>query len=112
MSMAQARSPGRTRSDRAPTKPIMMMINCPHCGARNVTEFSYGGPAGPARPGNPASLGDGEWTEYLYMRDNPLGPHDEVWQHSAGCRRWIAVRRDTLTHEVIATAEPGGLAPR
>ncbi|MGP1609825.1 MAG: sarcosine oxidase subunit delta [Burkholderiales bacterium] len=90
----------------------MMLIECPHCGARNVTEFTYGGAAGIARPAVPSATSDAEWTDYVYMRDNPRGRHDEIWQHSAGCRRWIAVRRDTLTHDVIATADPGELPPR
>lgn len=90
----------------------MMLIECPHCGARNVTEFTYGGAAGIARPAAPSATSDAEWADYVYMRDNPRGRHDEIWQHSAGCRRWIAVRRDTLTHDVIATAEPGELPPR
>ena len=89
----------------------MMLIKCPHCGARNVTEFTYGG-AESARPSWPDDADDAQWIDHVYMRDNPRGPHDEVWQHSAGCRRWIAVRRDTLTHEVIATAEPGKLPLR
>lgn len=88
----------------------MMLIQCPHCGARNVTEFTYGGDATLIRPSSDAV--DEQWTNYVYMRDNPRGLHDEVWQHSAGCRRWIAVRRDTLTHDVIATADPGELPPR
>lgn len=90
----------------------MMRIKCPHCGARDVTEFTYGGAAGVMRPADPAGVSDPEWADYVYLRDNPRGLHDEVWQHTAGCRRWIAVRRDTLTHEVIAAAEPGGLPPR
>lgn len=88
----------------------MMLMKCPHCGERNVTEFTYGGAAALARP--PADASDGQWTDYVYMRDNPRGLHDEIWQHSAGCRRWIAVRRDTLTHDVITSAEPGELPPR
>lgn len=89
-----------------------MLITCPHCGARDVTEFTYGGAAGIARPAAPSETSDAEWVDYVYMRDNPRGRHDEIWQHSAGCRRWIAVRRDTLTHDVIATTEPGELPPR
>jgi len=88
----------------------MMLMKCPHCGERNVTEFTYGGAADLARPSSDTS--DGQWTDYVYMRDNPRGLHDEIWQHSAGCRRWIAVRRDTLTHDVITSAEPGELPPR
>jgi len=76
-----------------------------------VTEFTYGG-ADLARPSDPGNADDAQWINYVYMRDNPRGPHDEVWQHSAGCRRWIAVRRNTLTHDVIATAEPEKLPPR
>lgn len=111
MNTAQGRSPGRIESPQKPNA-IMMLIKCPHCGARNVTEYTYGGAADVARPHDPASLDDMQWADYVYLRDNPRGPHDEIWQHSAGCRRWVAVRRDTLTHEVIATAEPGKLPPR
>ncbi|MEK6594093.1 MAG: sarcosine oxidase subunit delta [Pseudomonadota bacterium] len=77
-----------------------------------MTEFTYGGAAEIARPADPVGVSDAQWTDYVYMRDNPRGVHDEVWQHSAGCRRWIAVRRNTLTHDVIATADPGKLPHR
>lgn len=90
----------------------MMLIRCPHCGARDVTEFAYGGAAGLARPADCGGVSDAQWSAYVYMRDNPRGVHDELWQHSSGCRRWLAVRRNTLTHEVIAVAEPGELPPR
>ena len=42
----------------------------------------------------------------LGLRDNPRGPHDELWHHSSGCRRVIKVRRDVVTHEIIATGVP------
>jgi heterotetrameric sarcosine oxidase delta subunit len=90
----------------------MMQIECPHCGQRYVTEFTYGGDARIARPAEPSKLSDQQWSDYVYVRDNPRGMHDELWQHSAGCRRWIAVRRNTLTHDVIAVADPGHLPPR
>ena len=35
------------------------------------------------------------------MRDNPKGPFRERWVHSAGCRRWFVVTRDTVTHEFL-----------
>ena len=79
----------------------MMLIPCPWCGDRDVTEFTYGGDANARQPPDGASLA--EWTAYVYLRDNPRGPHDELWQHSAGCRRWIRVRRNTLTHEVLGS---------
>jgi len=84
----------------------MIVIPCPWCGPRNVTEFSYGGDAGVKRPADPSSVSEAEWMAYLYFRDNPRGPHDEVWQHTAGCRRWIRVKRNTLTHEVLGSAPP------
>jgi len=46
--------------------------------------------------------------EYVYLRDNPRGHHLEYWHHVAGCRQWIRVQRDTLTHRLGAV----GLAQR
>ncbi|MBI4193579.1 MAG: sarcosine oxidase subunit delta [Betaproteobacteria bacterium] len=82
----------------------MMLLPCPYCGPRDVTEFTYGGDDGTVRPGDPQAVSDARWVSYVYIRDNPRGPHDELWQHSAGCRRWIRVRRDTLTHQVLSSA--------
>ena len=87
----------------------MMLIPCPYCGPRNVTEFTcVGGKV--VRPADPAKASEAEWENYGYLRDNPRGVSDELWQHTAGCRLWLEVRRDTLTHEVLATAEPGKLS--
>lgn len=76
----------------------MMHIPCPHCGPRDETEFSYGGPAHVARPGLEAS--DREWTQYLYHRQNPKGAYRERWCHSYGCGRWFNALRDTTTHVI------------
>ncbi len=84
----------------------MLLIPCPHCGSRDVTEFTYGGDAKVRRPVNPDALSDDEWAAYVYMRDNPRGEHDELWQHTFGCRRWIEVRRNTYTHDVITAGLP------
>ena len=46
------------------------------------------------------------WTDYVYLRDNPRGPHREYWQHVHGCREWVIVARDTLSHEV-SSGDPG-----
>ena len=79
----------------------MLLIPCPWCGPRNQVEFTYGGDATLRRPvpGAPEAA----WVEYVYMRDNPRGPHAELWLHVAGCRRWIVVRRDTLTHDILGS---------
>jgi len=84
----------------------MLLIPCPHCGPRDYTEFTYGGDASVRRPSNPYTLSDETWAAYVYLRDNPRGEHDELWQHSSGCRRWITVRRNTYTHDVVASGTP------
>jgi len=83
----------------------MLLIPCPWCGFREETEFSYGGQADIPRPPDPAALSDAAWAAYLFMRKNPSGPHRELWLHSAGCRRWFRVERDTVTYR-IASVEP------
>ncbi|HZS85060.1 MAG TPA: sarcosine oxidase subunit delta [Stellaceae bacterium] len=81
----------------------MLLIPCPFCGPRDQIEFTYGGDATLTRP-DPATASEEAWAAYVYLRDNPKGPHSEYWHHHAGCRAWIKVRRDTLTHEISASA--------
>jgi sarcosine oxidase, subunit delta len=83
----------------------MMLIPCPHCGPRDEDEFSYGGDATVLRPPDPESLSDEEWTSFLFLRDNPRGLHREHWFHRFGCRRWIAIERDTVTHRIAVTGD-------
>jgi len=83
----------------------MLLIPCPWCGPRNQIEYTYGGDAAVQRP--PMNGDTNAWFEYLYLRDNPRGPHDELWLHSAGCRQWFKVRRDTRTHDILASARLG-----
>lgn len=75
-----------------------MLIRCPWCGERDSSEFHYGGDATVKRPAEDAGLK--AWHDYVYLRDNPKGPHQELWQHSAGCRAFLVVTRDTLTHAI------------
>ncbi len=77
-----------------------MRINCPLCGERGVEEFTYHGDATVIRPGESAPVE--EWVDYVYLRDNPAGPHDELWYHSAGCHAWSVVRRDLSSHTVMS----------
>ncbi len=79
-----------------------MRIKCPYCGERDAEEFSYLGAAGLERP-DPESAGAAEaFYEYVYLRNNQAGPLDELWQHNAGCRSWLVVRRDTRNHEIFS----------
>ena len=89
----------------------MMLIPCPYCGPRNVTEFVYGGDANSRLPAGADATSHAAWSDSVYLRDNPRGPHVELWQHGAGCRRWIQVRRNTLTHDVLGSAPAGADAP-
>jgi len=77
-----------------------MRIACPHCGPRDVREFSYLGDATVARPDPQGPDALAQFTEYVYLRDNPAGPHAEFWYHGVGCQAWLVVERDTRTHEI------------
>ncbi len=85
----------------------MLLINCPYCGERDESEFSFGGEGGISRPTNPDALSDEQWADYLFMRKNPRGLHHELWNHAQGCRRWFNVERDTLTYRIAATRAIG-----
>jgi sarcosine oxidase, subunit delta len=80
----------------------MFLIECPNCGARNVTEFRFGGEVN-ARPDGDEER---EWAAYLYARTNTLGVQTEWWFHRTGCRRWFLARRHTMTNEVLETFWP------
>ncbi|MGH8224124.1 MAG: sarcosine oxidase subunit delta [Woeseiaceae bacterium] len=85
----------------------MLLIDCPWCGKRPELEFSYGGQAHLARPRRPSDLSDQQWAEYLYMRNNPRGPHAERWRHARGCGRFFNVLRDTTTDRIADTYRIG-----
>ena len=92
-----------------------MRITCVHCGERGSDEFSYLGDASPERPRDPPEGALDEaamarWTSYVYLRDNPAGSHRELWQHVAGCRAWLVVTRDTVTHEILGVESAQALA--
>lgn len=79
----------------------MLLISCPHCGARDEAEFSCGGEAHIARPLAENSITDAQFADYLFYRHNPKGVFLERWRHAAGCRRWFNMVRDTVSHEII-----------
>ena len=90
----------------------MLLIECPYCGARDETEYQYGGEAHVPYPEDPSQLSDQEWAEYLFYRNNPKGLLAERWAHPAGCRRWFHVVRDTVTNENKAVYRMGETAPQ
>ena len=79
----------------------MLRIDCPYCGPRDHAEFTYGGDAARERPRH--DDGDPErWYAYVFLRDNPRGPNREFWHHLHGCRQWLVLERDTLTHVITS----------
>ena len=85
----------------------MIEIDCPFCGPRDHTEFTYGGDGSIVYPALDAPME--EWVAALYERENICGPQQETWQHVFGCRMWLKVTRNTLTHEItsVEPAHPG-----
>ena len=76
----------------------MIRINCPFCGERDHSEFSYGGDGSIVYPALDAPVE--EWVEAVFQRENIRGVQTESWQHVSGCRQWVLVERDTMTHEI------------
>jgi sarcosine oxidase subunit delta len=78
-----------------------MRIECPFCGDRDVSEFNYLGDAGFHRPPADVTDIDDSFYDAVYLRENPAGPHQELWYHAAGCLAWLRVTRNTRTHEIL-----------
>ena len=89
-----------------------MRIHCPFCGERDLIEFAYLGAADFTRPDSQAEDAQSRFVEEVYLRDNPAGPHEELWYHSSGCRSWLRVRRNTRTHEILRTELAKDFVPR
>jgi sarcosine oxidase subunit delta len=78
----------------------MIRIDCPFCGTRDHTEFTYGSDGSFQYPALDAP--QEEWVAAVFERDNIRGPQIETWHHVMGCRMWLKVERDTLTHEILS----------
>ncbi|WP_084215715.1 sarcosine oxidase subunit delta [Pseudonocardia spinosispora] len=76
----------------------MMLVPCPSCGHRNVSEFRYVGES-KSRP-VPDQTTPEQWRRYLYFHQNPLGWTRETWYHGSGCRRYFSLERHTGSNQV------------
>ena len=85
----------------------MLLITCPWCGPRHEMEFRYGAQAHVPYPSAPADADDSTWARYVFFRANPKGLLRERWHHSAGCRRWFNIVRDTSTNEILSVYRMG-----
>jgi sarcosine oxidase subunit delta len=71
---------------------MSFLLECPHCGFRDLSEFRYGGQI--------LSAGTRE-----FSGSNLPGPQWERWFHRLGCQRWFAAQRNIQTNEVLLTKE-------
>ena len=78
----------------------MIRINCPYCGERDHSEFTYGGDASIKYPS--LEKKKKEWTDAIFFRKNIYGKQLETWHHTNGCRMWLEVERSTQTHEIFS----------
>jgi len=65
-----------------------------------LREFSYLGAA--KLMSRPDGADQAAMYDYVHHRDNPAGPNPELWLHDYGCRAWLHVVRNTITHEVLS----------
>ena len=77
----------------------MLWLPCPRCGPRPIEEFTFGGELRHV----PDWITDPDERDFdeVWIFENPDGIATERWFHSAGCRRWLTVRRDTSSDTVI-----------
>ena len=79
-----------------------MIIEHPLLGPREINEFVYVGDASLLnRPKWDSEDAVNKFYEYVYLRKNPAGIHNELWFHQQGDRSWLVVSRNTLTHEIV-----------
>ena len=78
----------------------MKILHCPLNGARNISEFTYGGEYH-AQP-DPDQCDDRTWAEYVFFHENTAGRVIEWWCHTASSY-WFLAERDTRTDQVLRT---------
>ena len=83
----------------------MLVIECPWCGPRNSSEFSFSGTKKPRPTGPPTPA---QWRRYLYEQDNLAGLTRERWFHVDGCRRFLDIERHNVTNQINQIKIVGG----
>lgn len=78
----------------------MKILICPLNGARNISEFTYGGEYHP-QP-DPKRSDDRTWAEYVFFHENSDGVVVEWWCHTASSY-WFLAERDTRSDEILRT---------
>jgi len=79
---------------------VGLKIPCPHCGTREYSEFGFGGEVRELE--SPDRERD---FERVYLNTNAPGSQLERWFHAYGCRRWFTITRDTVTNQIVDSAD-------
>ena len=87
----------------------MKLMTCPLNGARNITEFVYGGEV--KEMPDPNCCSDRDWAGYLFMEENKKGIVREWWMHVPSSY-WFIAERDTATDEITRTCPASEIYPR
>jgi heterotetrameric sarcosine oxidase delta subunit len=82
----------------------MIEVPCPWCGPRNSMEFRAVGES--KRRPDVATTTPAQWRQYLYDKSNRADWVTETWYHRAGCRRYFAVERHTVTNDIRESRPP------
>jgi methylglutamate dehydrogenase subunit B len=82
---------------------VTFLLECPHCGPRDVYEFKFQGEVTKRPVGQPDQR---ELSAYVYFRANVAGVQREWWYHRTGCGLWFLAERDTRTNVVLKTELP------
>jgi len=81
---------------------VSLLVTCPSCGPREVSELRCAGEV-TRRPTSAPSAR--ELNEYIYFRDNEAGVQREWW-FCRVCEDWFLAERNTVTNEVLRTWLP------
>jgi len=82
---------------------FMLILTCPNCGERNITEFRFGGEIKRNSPNPEDGATDAALMANLYLKENRLGVQKEWWYHRAGCGIWFIAERHTKTQVIEQT---------
>jgi sarcosine oxidase subunit delta len=81
----------------------MKIMNCPLNGARNISEFVYGGEVKDMP--NHQTCSDKEWADFVFYSDNTIRVVKEWWFHSPS-GYWFIAERHTASDEILKTYDP------
>ena len=82
-----------------------MRIDCPHCGLRFQRRIHHQGVRS-RRLVRAADAGTRCIRRLRLRRQETSGAaRREHWHHAGGCRAWLVVERNTLTHEIYSVTD-------